>query len=163
MCSLILAGLAAIAMIITRLPAYRLSIDFTQELNLEPAPVSIFSNNPARLSGPQEGPLSILTRFQVDADHREDFFDLTSKARLIYLRNGAYGWHLKADLAQPNRVEMEVIVPSWTQHLRQRERMTKDDMEIIQKLYSLHSGPNPPEEWTSLHLDKEVLARKPAI
>src|SRR6516165_527616 len=78
------AGLAAIAMIITRLPAYRLSIDFTQDLNLEPAPVSIFSNNPARLSGPQEGPLSILTRFQVDADHREDFFDLTSKARLIY-------------------------------------------------------------------------------
>jgi Transmembrane secretion effector len=148
-------------MIITRLPAYRLSIDFTQDLNLEPAPVSIFSNNPAQLSGPLEGPLSILTKFQVDADGRDNFFDLMGKARLIYLRNGAFGWHLKSDLAQPNHFEMEVVVPSWTQHLRQRERMTKDEMETIHKLYSLHCGSNAPEESTSLYLDKEVLARKP--
>jgi hypothetical protein len=155
------AGLAVIAMIVTRLPAFRLSIDFTQDLNLESAPVSIFSNNPAPLSGPEEGPLSILTKFQVDADRRDDFFDLTGKARLIYLRNGAYGWHLKADLAQANQFEMEVIVSSWTQHLRQRERMTKDEMEIIRELYGLHRGPNAPEESTSLYLDKEVLAYKP--
>jgi MFS family permease len=155
------AGLSIVAMIVTQLPRFRLSIDFTADLNLEPAPATIFSNNPPRLPEAQEGPLSILTKFQVDADRRDDFFDLTGEARLIYLRNGAYGWHLKADLAQPNRFEMEVIVPSWTQHLRQRERMTKDEMEIIHKLYSLHRGPNPPEESTSLHLDKEVLARKP--
>ena len=157
---LVAAGLAVIAMIITRLPAYRLSIDFTQDLNLEPAPVSIFSNNPGRLPESPDGPLSILTKFQVDADRRDDFFDLIGKARLIYLRNGAYGWHLRSDLAQPNHFEMEVVVPSWTQHLRQRERMTKDEMEIIHKLYSLHRGSNAPEESTSLHLDKEVLARK---
>jgi transmembrane secretion effector len=155
------AGLAIVAMIITRLPAYRLSIDFTTDLNLEPAPVTIFSNNPGRLPEPQEGPLSITTKFQVDADRREEFFDLTGRARLIYLRNGAYGWHLKGDLAQPNNFEMEVIVPSWTQHLRKRERMTKNEVEIIHKLYSLHRGPNPPEELTSLYLDKEVLARAP--
>jgi MFS family permease len=155
------AGLSIVAMIVTQLPRFRLSIDFTADLNLEPAPATIFSNNPPRLPEAQEGPLSILTKFQVDADRRDDFFDLTGEARLIYLRNGAYGWHLKADLAQPNRFEMEVIVPSWTQHLRQRERMTKDEMEIIHKLFSLHRGPNPPEESTSLHLDKEVLARKP--
>jgi hypothetical protein len=84
---------------------------------------------------------------------------LAGQARLIYLRNGAYGWHLKEDLARPDSFQMEVIVPSWTQHLRKRERVTKNEMEIIDQLHSLHLGPNPPEELTSLRLDKEVLAR----
>jgi len=157
---LVASGLAIVVMMITRLPAYRLSIDFTTDLNLEPAPATIFSNTLSRQPQPEEGPLSITTAFQVDADRREEFFDLAGKARLVYLRNGAYGWHLKEDLVRPNSFQIEIIVPSWTQHLRQRERVTKDEMEIIEKLHSLHRGPDPPEEWTSLHLDKEILARR---
>jgi len=153
------AGLAIAAMIITRLHPDRLSIDFTKDLNLEPAPVTIFSSNLNRLPEPEEGPLSVSTEIQVGADRREEFLDLAGRARLIYLRNGAYGWHLKEDLARPNSFQMEVIVPSWTQHLRKRERMTKTEMEIIDKLHGLHLGPNPPEVRTSLHLDKEVLPR----
>jgi transmembrane secretion effector len=103
-------GLAIVAMIITRLPSFRLSIDFTTDLNLEPAPVTIFSNNPSRLPEPQEGPLSITTEFQVDADRRQEFFDLAGKARLIYLRNGAHGWHLKEELARANSFQIEVII-----------------------------------------------------
>jgi MFS family permease len=152
------AGLALIVMIITRLPAYQLSIDFTKDLNLELAPATIFSNSPSRLPEPEEGPLSITTAFQVDPDRREEFFDLAGRARLIYLRNGASGWHLKEDLARANAFQIEVIVPSWTHNLRKRERMTKNEMEIVAKLHSLHLGPNPPEEHTSLRLDKEVLA-----
>ena len=152
------AGLAIIVTIITRLPAYRLSIDFTEDLNLEPASATIFSNSPSRLPEPEEGPLSITTTFQVDPDRREEFFDLAGRARLIYLRNGACGWHLKEDLARANAFQIEVIVPSWTQNLRKRERLTKNEMEIVAKLHSLHLGPNPPEEYTSLRLDKEVLA-----
>ena len=152
-------GLAVVVMIITRLPAFRLSIDFTTNLNLEPAPFTIFSNNLTQPHESQKGPLSIITEFEVDADRREEFLDLAGRARLIYLRNGAYGWHLKENLAQPNSFQVEVIVPSWTHNLRKRERVTKDEMEILNKLYGLHLGPNPPEEWTSLHLDREVLAR----
>jgi hypothetical protein len=153
------SGLAIAAMIITRLHPDRLSIDFSKDLNLEPAPATIFSINLNRLPEPEEGPLSVSTEIQVDADRREEFLDLAGRARLIYLRNGAYGWHLKEDLARPNSFQMEVIVPSWTQHLRKRERMTKTEMEIIDKLHRLHLGPNPPEVRTSLHLEKEVLTR----
>jgi MFS family permease len=152
-------GFAIVVMSVTRLPAFRLSIDFTTDLNLEPAPVTIFSNSPSRLPEPEEGPLSITTAFEVDGDRREEFFDLAGRARLIYLRNGASGWHLKEDLARPNSFQIEVIVPSWTQNLRKRERVTKNEMEILDKLHRLHIGPNPPEEWTLLRLDKEVLAR----
>src|SRR6516164_7726124 len=157
---LIAAALAATAMIITRLPAFRLSIDFTKDLNLEPAAATIFSNSPSRLPEPEEGPLSITTTFQVDPGRREEFYDLAGRARLIYLRNGACGWHLKEDLARANTFEIEVIVPSWTHNLRGRERLTKNEMETVEKLHRLHLGPNPPEEHTTLRLDKEVLALK---
>jgi hypothetical protein len=52
---------------------------------------------------------------------------------------------------------MEVVVPSWKQHLLQRERMTKDEQEVLLKLRSLQTDPNPPQEWISLSLEKEVL------
>jgi hypothetical protein len=45
---------------------------------------------------------------------------------------------------------MEVVVPSWKQHLLQRERMTKNEKEVLLKLRSLRIDPNPPEEWISL-------------
>jgi MFS family permease len=154
---LIAVVLAATAMIITRLPTYRLSIDFTKDLNLEPAPATIFSNSPSRLPEPEEGPLSITTTFQVDPERREEFYDLAGRTRLIFLRNGACGWHLKEDLDRPNSFQIEVIVPSWTHNLRKRERLTKNEMELLEKLHSLHLGPNAPEEYTSLRLDKEVL------
>jgi Transmembrane secretion effector len=153
------AGLAIAAMIVTRLSFFRLSIDFTTDLSLEPAPLTMFSNSLNRLPEPEEGPLSISTQFQVDPDRREEFLDLAGRARLIYLRNGAYGWHLKEELGRSNNFQMEVVVPSWTQQLRKRERMTKNEMEIIDKLYGLHLGPIPPEERISLHLEKDVLAR----
>ena len=65
-------------------------------------------------------------------------------ARLIILRNGAYRWHLNEDLNQPNKFRMEVVVPSWKQHLLQRERMTKTEKDILIKLRSLRIDPNPP-------------------
>jgi MFS family permease len=155
------AGLAIIVAIVTRLPGYRLSIDFTKDLVLEQAPpATIFSNSPSRLPEPEEGPLSITTTFQVDPDRREEFFDLAGRTRLIYLRNGACSWHLKEDLASANAFEIEVIVPSWTHHLRGRERLTTNEVEVVEKLRRLHLGPNPPEEHTSVRLDKEVLAPK---
>jgi hypothetical protein len=81
-------------------------------------------------------------------------------ARLIFLRNGAYRWHLYEDLNQPNKFRMEVVVPSWKQHLLQRERMTKTEKDILIKLRSLRIDPNPPKEWISLSVEKEVLNRR---
>jgi hypothetical protein len=55
---------------------------------------------------------------------------------------------------------MEVVVPSWRQHLLQRERMTKNKKEVIDRLRALQTHLNPPEEWISLSLEKEVLSRR---
>ena len=79
---------------------------------------------------------------------------------MILLRNGASGWHLYEDLKQPNKFRMEVVVPSWKQHLLQRERMTKTEKDVLLKLLTLRTDLNPPEEWISLSVDKEVLNKR---
>jgi MFS family permease len=157
------AVFGVLLMIIVRtVPAFRISIDFTKSLSFESAPVSIFSQSldQGRLPAPQDGPVSITAEFNVDPTRRNDCIELMRDARLIFLRNGAYRWHLYEDLKQPNKLRMEIVVPSWKQHLLQRERMTKNEKDVLLKLSSLRTDPNPPEEWISLSVEKEVLNRR---
>ena len=157
------AGFALLIMIIVRVvPALQISIDFTKSVSFESAPLSIFSQSldPGRLPAPKDGPVSITAEFQVDPTRRSECIELMRDARVILLRNGASGWHLYEDLKQPNKFRMEVVVPSWKQHLLQRERMTKNEKDVLLKLLTLRTDPNPPEEWISLSVDKEVLNKR---
>jgi len=152
-----------LVMIIVRVvPGLQISIDFTKSLSFESAPSTIFAQSldPSRLPAPQDGPVSITAEFNVDPTRRNDCIELMRDARLIFLRNGAYRWHLYEDLKQPNKFRMEIVVPSWKQHLLQRERMTKNEKDILLKLRNLRTDPNPPEEWISLSVEKEVLNKR---
>ena len=55
---------------------------------------------------------------------------------------------------------MEVVVPSWKQHLLQSERMTKNEKDVLIKLRTLRIDPNPPEQWVYLSVEKEVLSKR---
>jgi hypothetical protein len=150
-------------MILVRVvPGLQISIDFTKSLRFESAPVSIFSQSldPGRLPAPKDGPVSITAEFNVDPTRRHECIELMRDARLIFLRNGAYRWHLYEDLKHPNKFRMEVVVPSWKQHLLQSERMTKNEKDVLLKLRGLRTDPNPPEEWISLSVEKEVLNKR---
>jgi MFS family permease len=156
------AAFELVLMIVVRaVPAFRMSIDFTTKLKFESAPVTIFSydTDPARLPAPQDGPVSITTQLRVDPTRRSECIAVMREARLIFLRNGAYRWHLYEDLNKPNEFRMEVVVPSWKQHLLQSERMTKSEKEVIEKLRNLRIEPHPPEDWVSLSVDREVLKK----
>ena len=150
-------------MIIVRVvPALQISIDFTKSLSFESAPVSIFSHSldPSRQPAPKDGPVSIAAEFNVDPTRRNECIELMCDARLIFLQNGAYRWHLYEDLKQPNKFRMEVVVPSWKQHLLQSERMTKNEKDVLIKLRTLRIDPNPPEQWVYLSVEKEVLSKR---
>jgi len=66
---------------------------------------------------------------------------------------------LYEDLKHPNKFRMEVVVASWKQHLLQSERMTKNEKDVLLRLRGMRTDPNPPEEWISLSVEKEVLNR----
>src|SRR5246127_551149 len=157
------AAVGIVIMIMIRIvPGLQISIDFTKSLSFESAPVSTSTHaiDPSRLPAPKDGPVSITSEFNVDPAHRQKCIDLMRDARLIFLRNGAYRWHLYEDLNQSNKFRMEVVVPSWKQHLLQRDRMTKNEKEGITKLRCLRTEPSPQEEWVSLSVEKEFLNRR---
>jgi MFS family permease len=157
------AGFALVLMILVRVvPALQISIDFTKSLSFESAPISIFPQtvDQSRVPAPKDGPVSITAEFQIDPTRRNECIELMRDARMIFLRNGAYRWHLYEDLKRPNKLRMEVVVASWKQHLLQRERMTKNEKDVLLKLRNLRTDPNPPEEWVSLSVEKEVLNRR---
>jgi MFS family permease len=94
--------------------ALRISIDFTKSLSFETAPLTVFSQHidPGRLPAPKDGPVLITAEFQIEPTRRSEFIKATGSARLIFLRNGAYRWHLFEELNEPNKFRMEVTVHS---------------------------------------------------
>ena len=152
----------AIMIIVRVVPALQISIDFTKGLTFESAPVSLFSHSldPGRLPAPKDGPVSITAEYNIDSTRRDEFIELMCDARLITLRNGAHRWHLYEDLSHPNRFRMEVVVPSWKQHLLESERMTKSEKDVLLNLRTLRIDPNPPEQWVYLSVEKEVLNKR---
>jgi hypothetical protein len=85
------------------------------------------------------------------------------EVRLIHRRNGAYSWRLNEDLTRSNIYRIEMMVPSWTGYLRQRERLTKSDQETIKKVWSLHVGEDVPEERYYLCVNKVLDVRRTTV
>ena len=141
----------------------RLSIDFAAELNLEPAAVTIFSQNldPMRLSQARDNPVSVVTEFAIDPARRAECTELMREIRLAYLRNGARNWQLYEDFGHSNRFQMEVVAASWNEYQRQNVRLTKDEKELLDRLASLRVDTNPPEEFVRVSINKEVIKQNP--
>ena len=148
---------AAVLFLISLSLAFPLSIDFTGTLNFDPAPVTTFSHKLVYTPQPNDGPMSITVEFKVDCDRGREFMNLMREVRLIHLRNGAYSWRLHEDLIRANTFRLEMIVPSWNEHLLQKERMTKAEKEVLQKAWSLHMGSIPPEERIYMSVNRELL------
>jgi hypothetical protein len=87
------------------------------------------------LPQPQDGPVAITYEFEVDRVREDEFMELMRQVRLIHLRNGAFSWRLHEDLTRFNIFRVEMMVPSWTQHVLQRDRMTKKILSSEQRTY----------------------------
>ncbi len=139
----------------------RLSIDFTADLNLEPAAVTIFSHNldPMRLAEVEKKPVSVVTEFRFNPKDRDLCIETLREVRKIYLRNGASNWHLYGDFIKSNRFQMEVLAPSWVEYRRMSERLTRDEKEILDRLQKLHIEPDPPEKFARISYDKYITGK----
>jgi Transmembrane secretion effector len=147
---------ASVAMALTLLLAIPLSINFTTSLSFDPPPISgvmmPLVNNPQ----PRDGPVAITFEFEVDRLRGREFLRLMREVRLIHRRNGAFSWRLDEDLTRSN---IEMMVPSWTLYLLQRERLTKAEQETINKVWRLHVGEDVPEERYYLCVNRELDTR----
>jgi hypothetical protein len=140
--------------------AIPLSINFAAKLEIDPASVTSFSHKLIHLPQPQDGPVAITYEFEVDRARESEFMELMRHLRLIHLRNGAFSWRLHEDLTRFNIFRIEMMVPSWTQYVLQRERMTKAEKDIIDQAKNLHVGEGPIQERIFLCVNKELHSHR---
>jgi MFS family permease/quinol monooxygenase YgiN len=98
-------------------------LDFTPSMDWA-APV--LAENPE----PDSGPVLVTIEYRVDPAHRAEFVAAMQDVREMRRRNGAYFWELFHDSAEPARYLETFMDESWTEHLRQHERVSVSDREI---------------------------------
>ena len=152
---------AAGALLLSLLLTIPLSINFISDLDFQPAPVAAHVHHRlTHVPRPHDGPVSITVEFEVDQRRGSDFMRKMRDVRLIHLRNGAFSWRLHEDLERFNTFRLEMMVPSWNEHLLQQERLTKSEKEVLDQVWSMHLGKNRPEERIYLCVNREVLSHR---
>jgi len=92
----------------------------------------------------EKGSVLVEIEVEIDVNRAEEFESLMHEIRSLRLRDGAINWGLYHDMERPGRYVEMFVSESWTEHLRQHERITKADAAIEQKALSFHIGKDPP-------------------
>ena len=93
---------------------------------------------------PDDGPVLITVEYRVAPDEAERFVVAMQELGRVRRRDGAYRWGLYADLERSGAYLETFVVDSWSEHLRQHERLTVADLEITKLTGSFHRGDEPP-------------------
>lgn len=91
------------------------------------------------------GPVLITVEYRIDATSRELYIALMQDMGGRRKRDGAVQWGLMEDTETPGDFLEYFLVGSWLEHLRQHERVTREDERLQAALRALHRGAQPPK------------------
>jgi MFS family permease len=91
----------------------------------------------------RSGPLVVEIEYRVAQDNARAFHNVMQDVQLSRQRNGAYGWSIARDIADPELWTERYHCPTWLDYLRQRNRATQSERELHQKAIAFHLGPEP--------------------
>ncbi len=96
--------------------------------------------------GPEDiqRPAKVTVEYRIDPIRTAEFLEAIGDQRRMRLRDGALRWDLAADAAEPGRFVESYDVESWTEHLRQHERVTVSDRAVEERVQRFHLGPEAP-------------------
>ena len=93
---------------------------------------------------PGEGRLVIMVEYLIDPARAAAFQEVMQQTRRTRLSEGAIGWELLHDIAEPGRYVEEIVDESWTGHLRRFHRATAADLALRERRLAFHLGDGPP-------------------
>ncbi|MGH6680116.1 MAG: MFS transporter, partial [Bradyrhizobium sp.] len=73
----------------------------------------------------RSGPLLVVIEYRVAQDSARAFHNVMQEVQLSRQRNGAYGWSIARDIADPELWIERYHCPTWLDYLRQRNRATQ--------------------------------------
>jgi MFS family permease len=91
----------------------------------------------------RSGPLVVEIEYRVTQENARAFHNVMQEVQLSRQRNGAYGWSIARDIADPELWTERYHCPTWLDYLRQRNRSTQSERELHQSAMDFHLGPDP--------------------
>ena len=91
----------------------------------------------------RSGPIVVEVEYRVSQDKARAFYTVMLQVQATRQRNGAYGWSIARDLADPELWIERYHCPTWLDYLRQRNRSTQSERELQLKAIGFHLGPEP--------------------
>lgn len=93
----------------------------------------------------RSGPIIVEILYEVPRFRARAFYHAMQEVQLIRQRNGAYGWSIARDIANPEIWKERYHCPTWLDYLRQRSRATQAERETIERANAFHEGSAPPQ------------------
>ena len=107
-------------------------------------PTELLADPEVRLSlTGRSGPLVVEIEYRVAQDNARAFHNVMQEVQLSRQRNGAYGWSIARDIADPELWTERYHCPTWLDYLRQRNRPTQSERALHQRAIDFHLGPDP--------------------
>jgi hypothetical protein len=104
--------------------------------------LDVLADPQVRLSlTPRSGPIEIEIEYPVDPAKVRLFYAVMQHVQLSRQRNGAYGWSIARDIADPQLWTEPYHCPTWHDYLRQRSRSTERALHL--RANEFHIGPEP--------------------
>jgi predicted MFS family arabinose efflux permease len=91
----------------------------------------------------RSGPLVVEIEYRVAQQDARAFHNVMQEVQLSRQRNGAYGWSIARDIADPELWTERYHCPTWLDYLRQRNRSTQSERALHQRAMDFHLGPDP--------------------
>jgi MFS family permease len=137
----------AAAVLVAGLPLAR-RIDIMRDVDADHSPIDSGLARAAPVVvielEPEEGPVLVSLEYRIDLVDVEVFREAIDELRHIRMRDGAVRWGLFKDPVDAGRYVETFLVESWVEYLRQRERMTVDDLRVRDRVYAFQRGESPP-------------------
>lgn len=89
------------------------------------------------------GPVLVTVEYRIRPQDRQPFLQLLEQLGHERRRDGAYRWGVFEDAADEGRMIETFLVASWTEHLRQHERVTNADRLVEECVERFHLGDAP--------------------
>jgi predicted MFS family arabinose efflux permease len=89
------------------------------------------------------GPVMVSVEYRPRPGLRDDLLAALRDARYSRRRTGAVDWRVWQDAADADRIVEQFVVASWTEHLRQHERVTRRDSERLARIRDMSDPERP--------------------
>jgi MFS family permease len=90
-----------------------------------------------------DGPVQVTVEYRPRPGREQDLVHALRAGRYARRRTGAISWRVWRDAADPGHVLEQFIVGSWTEHLRQHERVSLRDQQRLDEINAMTDPDHP--------------------